>query len=132
MAAPQPSAALPLLSQSFVAFPQALAQWAWHRGAAAAAGTMASAQPGKFLSAEERRRQRELEEARKAGLAPAEVSSSSTGWGCGSGAGCVCAAAVWQGIAARSGLVALWCCLAAGSCCSVSVPACRPAGMHCR
>lgn len=35
---------------------------------------MASAQPGKFLSAEERRRQRELEEARKAGLAPAEVS----------------------------------------------------------
>ncbi|PRW33892.1 Pre-mRNA-splicing factor SLU7 [Chlorella sorokiniana] len=34
---------------------------------------MASAQPGKFLSAEERRRQRELEEARKAGLAPAEL-----------------------------------------------------------
>jgi len=33
---------------------------------------MASA-GGKMLSAEERRRQRELEEARKAGLAPAEV-----------------------------------------------------------
>ncbi|PSC70199.1 Pre-mRNA-splicing factor SLU7 [Micractinium conductrix] len=34
---------------------------------------MASAKSGKMLSAEERRRQRELEEARKAGLAPAEL-----------------------------------------------------------
>ncbi len=38
------------------------------------AAEMASAGGRKMLSAEERRRQRELEEARKAGLAPAEVS----------------------------------------------------------
>lgn len=38
----------------------------------ASPGTMASARPS-GMSAEERRRQRELEEARKAGLAPAEV-----------------------------------------------------------
>lgn len=57
---------------------------------------MASAQPGKFLSAEERRRQRELEEARKAGLAPAEVSgggrpAAGVGWmNYGAVAGCSC------------------------------------------